>query len=162
MTDHLDDRLDGRDACISALRDRLLALPGDAPRVVWCVDPNFADWPFDETPVLQALLRWAQAPGRQMRFVAADYDALMRRHPRLTAWRRDWSHCIQAWRPTDDERVELPSWLLAGGRAVEWLDREHWRGRWVRSPAELRQLDEACDALAQRCEPAWPGTVLGL
>ncbi|WP_284620445.1 hypothetical protein [Aquabacterium humicola] len=162
MTDARDDRLEGRDACISALREQLLALPSAAPRLVWCIDPDFVDWPFEEPAVMQALTRWAQAPGRQIRFMALDYDQLMRRHPRLAAWRRDWSHCIQAWRPADSERAELPSWLLAGGQAIEWLDREHWRGRRLQAPPELRQLEEACDALAQRCEPAWPATVLGL
>ncbi|NRF69733.1 hypothetical protein HLB44_22260 [Aquincola sp. S2] len=157
-----NDRIDGRDACLAALRERLLALPGEAPRVVWCIDSDFADWPFDDTAVLQALQRWAQAPGRLLKVVGVDYDAVTRRFPRLAAWRRDWSHCVQAWQPAPDERVDLPSVLLAGTSAVELLDRERWRGRTLRDAAELRQLGEACDAITQRCEPAWPATTLGL
>ena len=105
---------------------------------------------------------WVRLPGRCMVWIGADFEAVERRHPRLAAWRRDFAHGVQAWRPAAGERVDWPSWLLAERTAVALDDRQLWRGRTVTVPSELRELREAVDALLQRCEPAWPGTVLGL
>lgn len=154
--------IEGREACIAAWRDLLVGLPDSGARVLWCIDTDFADWPFNDMAVLDALFRWAREPGRMLQMVARDYEAVARRFPRLAAWRRDWSHCIQPWRPLDDEIVELPGVLSAGRQAIELLDPEHWRARRLTEAADLRRVAEMCDAIAQRCEPAWPATVLGL
>ena len=155
--------IEGREACRQAWREALIELPARAVRSVWCIDPDFADWPFDDPAVLDALLRWAKGgAGRMMRFVAADYALLSHRHARLVAWRRDWSHCIEAWQPEDEDRVELRAVLLAGDVGLEMLDPERWRARQVAGAADIRQLVETSEAIAQRCRPAWPVTVLGL
>jgi len=155
--------IEGREACTAAWRELLLDLPARGVRSVWCIDPDFSEWPFDDAAVLDALLRWAKGgAGRVMQFVAADYAPLARRHPRLAAWRRDWSHCIQAWQPADEDRIELPGLLVAGGVALEMLDAARWRARHVNAAAEVRELVETSEAIAQRCSPGWPATVLGL
>ena len=155
--------IEGREACTAAWREALLDLPVHGPRSVWCIDPDFAAWPFDDPAVLDALLRWAKGgAGRVMQFVAADYALLAHRHARLSAWRRDWSHCIQAWQPEAEDRVELRGMLVAGAVGLEMLDAERWRARRAAGAADVRRLVETSEAIAQRCSPAWPATVLGL
>ena len=97
-----------------------------------------------------------------MQFVALDFAPLSRRHARLAAWRRDWSHCIQAWQPDDEDRIELPGLLVAGDLGLEMLDAERWRARRAAAASDVRRLVETSEAIAQRCTPAWPATVLGL
>jgi len=152
----------GRAEVIAAWRALLAALPDAAPQRLWLVDADFTDWPLDEPALLQALTLWVRMPGRRMVWIGDDFEAVQRQHPRLTAWRRDYAHAIEAWRPIDGERVDWPSWLLADRGAVIVDDRARWRGRSVTAQDRLRELRDAIDALLQRCEPAWPATVLGL
>lgn len=163
MTDSTPALVEGREAVVAAWRQVLTGLPqGDARSVVWCIDTDFADWPLDDAGVLDALVQWARPPGRLLRLVGQDFRLAARHHPRFAAWRRDWSHRFEAWQPAQNERLELPGLLLAGSQGFELLDRERWRGRWVRGAADLRALAETCEAIAQRCESAWPATTLGL
>lgn len=155
--------IEGREACTAAWRDLLVDLPARGVRSVWCIAPDFLDWPFDDAAVLDALQRWAKGgTGRVMHFVAADYASMARRHPRLAAWRRDWSHCVQAWQPDEEDRMELPGLLVAGDVGLEMLDAARWRARRATAAADVRQLVETSEAIAQRCAPGWPATVLGL
>jgi hypothetical protein len=155
--------IEGREACIAAWREALVELPERGVRTVWCIDADFAEWPFDDAAVLDALLHWAKGGARRtVHFVAADYAPIARRHPRLSAWRRDWSHCIQAWQPDDGDRIELPCLLVAGDTGLEMLDAERWRARRATGSADVRRLVETSEAIAQRCSPGWPATVLGL
>lgn len=154
--------IDGRAAARGAWRELLLALPEAAPRELLLVDADFADWPFDEPAVIEALTRWVRLAGRRMVWIGDDFEAVDQRFARLAAWRRDFAHAVEAFAPVDGERIDWPCWLLAERCAVVLVDRGRWRGRNVTALAELRAMREACDAFLQRCEPAWPGTVLGL
>jgi hypothetical protein len=157
-----DAILSGRSELLDAVRQLLLELPEQAPRRVVLLDTEFGDWPIDEPDVLEALSNWARPPGRQLLLIGLDFAALARQRPRFGSWRRAWTHRVDVWRPGDLTGPGLPAWLLAGHLAIEWLDRQHWRGRRVTEPAALRAMDEATDAILQRCEPAWPVTTLGL
>jgi hypothetical protein len=161
-TDESPQDIDGRAQAIAAWRDLIAALPDSAPLRLWLVDVDFADWPLEDPALLQAMTQWIRLPGRRMVWIGADFESLQRRCPRLAAWRRDYAHGIEAYRPAEGERVDWPSWLLAERTAVVLEDRSHWRGRRVTLAAPLREMREAADALLQRCEPAWPATVLGL
>jgi hypothetical protein len=154
--------IEGRTEVIGAWRQLLLGAADAGVRELRCIDPDFTEWPLDEPAVLDALLRWARPPGRMLRMVAQDFGALERKHPRFTAWRRDWSHRFEALQPVESSAGELPTLLLADRQAIELLDRERWRARRLLEPAERRALMEQCEAIAQRCEPAWPPTTLGL
>jgi hypothetical protein len=155
--------IEGREACIQAWRDLLVSLPERGGHSVWCVDRDFAEWPLDDAAVLEALLRWGKAGARRMaHFVAADYAPVSRRFPRLVAWRRDWAHCVQAFRPFDEDKVDLPGILVVGSAGIEMLEPLRWRARRSEAAADLRRLVETSEAIAQRCEPGWPVTVLGL
>lgn len=162
MSDGVKFLIEGRAEVVQTWRQLLVGCANAGVREIRCIDPDFVDWPLDESSVLDALVRWAKPPGRMLRFIANDYDALARRHPRFTAWRRDWAHRFEALQPIERTGEELPTLLWAGMQGAEVLDRERWRGRWLRDPVELRARAELCEAIAQRCEPAWPSTTLGL
>lgn len=162
MDEPISARIEGRSEVVAAWRDLLLSCADSAVREIRCVDPDFEHWPLDEPAVLDALVRWARPPGRLFQMLGADFAGLARRQPRFSNWRRDWAHRFEARSPGEHERMDLPSVLLVGGQGIELLDREHWRARRVTAPADLRPLVEAIDAMAQRCEAAWPSTTLGL
>lgn len=154
--------IEGRDAVVQALGSVLQGLGGNPAREMWWVDTDYLEWPLDDPATLEALTQWARPHGRQLRMVGLDFTPVARRHPRFADWRRHWSHRFEALRPIESERAELPTLLLAGQQAIEVLDRERWRARWLRTPTEWRALHEQSEAIAQRCEPAWPSTTLGL
>jgi hypothetical protein len=162
MSDAPKSLIEGRSEVIDALRQLLVASANAGVREMQCADPDFVTWPLDDPPVLTALVRWAGPPGRLLRFFAHDFGALARQHPRFTAWRRDWGHRFEALQPIERAGAELPTLLWAGMQGIQLLDRDRWRARWLRDPAELRAWSEECEAIAQRCEPAWPSTTLGL
>lgn len=174
-----DAVLTGRGSWIAALRQALCApargasagntpadgtltdgTPAERRLLLW--SPDFAEWPLDEAAVLDALAHRLRAPGQQLVFIARDVEALARRHPRLTRWRRDWSHRIEAWTPTAPIEAEPAGLLLSGLQAVQLLDAVHWRTRLVSHAPLVRAWWEQCDASLQRCAPAWPVTTLGL
>lgn len=154
----------GREAWISGLRDALLALASADPPprdlLLWSAD--FAEWPLDEAPVLDALSQWLRPNGRRLCLIGRDFEATARRHPRLVRWRRDWSHRIDTWTPTVPLDGEPAGLLLSSALLVQLLDPVHWRARRVADAGAVRLWREQCDASLQRCEPAWPATTLGL
>jgi hypothetical protein len=130
-------------------------------RMVW-VSPDFDDWPVDEPPLLDAMSAWARPRTVQMVWMAADFEVLRRRAPRLVVWRQNWSHVLQCLAPADDV-VALPSLLLAGDQlVVNLLDRAHWRGRISCLPADIQAAKEQFDALLQRSTETFPVTTLGI
>lgn len=154
--------LTGRDAVIDAWRRALLAAADAGAREITGIDAHFADWPLDEPAVLDALVRWARAPGRRLRLIGLDFAITERRHPRFTAWRRDWAHRFEALQPSEPQRAELPALWCFGAESLRVLDRERWRARRVLDAALRRQHAEEAEAIAQRCEASWPATTLGL
>ncbi len=153
----------GRGACIDALRAGLLAMADDPSgrQLLWR-DHDFELWPLDEPEVLDALGRWLRLPGRSITLLAADFDTLARQKARFATWRRPRSHLVHAFRPAQWQAADLGGLLLGSARAVQLLDRLHWRGRIVDEPATLVDFHQQCDALMQRSEAAWPATTLGL
>ncbi len=133
-----------------------------ARRIVW-VDPDFADWPLDEPALHDALAAWLRQPGRRLVLLAADYGAAPRLHPRFVAWRRSWSHAVEAWTPADDATTELPMLAIDdGGICVHVLDSQRWRGRAVVDLRATRLWRDQVDAVLQRSEAAFPIHTLGL
>lgn len=161
------DLTHGRADCSAVLRGLLCSLAvaepaGTAPGDVLLIDSGFADWPLDDPEVLQALQVWIKPPGRRLRIVGLDFDAVSRTHPRFSRWRRDWAHRIEAWRPTDGLWAPGLRGLLAGRVVVQRLDAPDWCLRRVVDKVQVQALHERRAAFLQRCEPAWPVTTLGL
>ncbi len=138
------------------------AVDGGA-RCITCIDPHFGEWPLDDGALLSRLGQFLRQPKRRLVLVAADFEALARRHARFNAWRADWAHALEAWSPPEEARAELPT-LLVDDRdtLVELIDPVHWRGRALADAQAARLARDAADALLQRSEPAFPVKPLGL
>lgn len=132
------------------------------PSKLLLIDHAFADWPLDDPAVLHALQTWLRPPGRRLRIVGLDFDAVARTHPRFARWRRDWAHRIEAWCPPDGRLAPGLRGLQAGPVAALWLDSPDWCLRQLHGPAQVQNLNERSAAFLQHCEPAWPVTTLGL
>ena len=161
------DLTHGRTACSAVLRELLcnLAAPDPSstgPGDVLLIDSDFADWPLNDPAVMQALQAWMKPPGRRLRIVGLDFDAVARAHPRFLRWRRDWAHRIEAWRPSDGLLAPDLRGLLAGPVALQWLDAPAGCLRKVTGKLQVHALRERSAAFLQRCEPAWAVTTLGL
>lgn len=154
--------IEGRTSVLAALQACLVQACEQGERELRWIAASFDDWPLDDAALLQALVRWARPPGRHLLLVGRDFDRLARCHPRFAAWRRDWSHRFEARQPGEQERLELPTFMVSGSSAFELIDLERWRARRPSAAADLHRLREEFDAISQRCEPAWPATTLGL
>jgi hypothetical protein len=131
-------------------------------RLLRLCDPDFADWPLDEAAVLDALTAFVRLPGRRVRFMAADYRRIQLSMPRLCAWRRTWGHALDTLSPVQ-EGTPLKTALLADRtHGVLIAQRDPLRGWREQAAQRLSLLADQLDAHAQRCEPAWPSTTLGL
>jgi len=157
MTQEITTRSD----YVDALRAGLQRALEEGVRELWCSDVDFADWPLNEVPLIEALTRWAR-PHHRLVLLAQHYDEVQRRHPRFVQWRRTWGHLVDARTPTELAPSDHPGVLLAGGRALELIDRVHWRARWLEQVADVQRCREQLDAISQRSEPAFAATTLGL
>lgn len=167
------DGIDGIEPVAPELRS-----PGDfEPALLWvlgqaidsrarritCVDPDFAAWPLDHAPVLDRLAAWLRLPQRRLVLVARDFSQIPRRHPRFVARRRDWSHAVDAWAPSEGVDIALPTLLFDDRRlCLQVYEPALGRGRITRDESVVRQWRDEVDALLQRCEAAFPAHHLGL
>jgi len=156
-----DGRSQGRRAFAEAVR-RVLAV---AAREGWpqlvLSDPDFTDWPLGERAVIESLQAWA-GHGRQIRFLACDFEPLRRQHPRLVQWRVLWSHLVDAHAVTGSAAAELPSALWSPGWSMERIDPV--RSVLLAGQDAVRRvaLRERLDACWQRGSPSFAATTLGL
>lgn len=147
----------------AALRWGLGMAASQGARCITCVDPDFESWPLDDAALLQELAAFLRRPGRRLVLLAASFDAVPRRLPRFTTWRRDWAHAIQALLIPEEMALETPHLLIDDRElSVQLLDADRWVGR-ARLDGRARWLlQEKVDALLQRSEPGFPVTTLGL
>lgn len=154
-------QIDGRSEFTAALRHALSRAAGTRARELCFVDTDFEAWPLEDPVVLRALSAWARLPKRQLLMIACRFDALPRRCPRFTEWRRNWAHVI-ACRATDVEPSQVPTLLLAGPQSLHLADRLQWRGHWLGDDSEVGAWREVVDVLVQRSEADFPANTLGL
>lgn len=136
----------------------------DGARQLLAVDPDFDElWPWDDEPLRQALAGWLRLPQRRLVLLAARYDAFPRRHPRFTAWRRDWAHAIDARVVPEELADRVPTlWLDDQRTSVHLRDREPCSGRASIERRTRLLWQERSDALLQRSSPGFAVTTLGL
>jgi hypothetical protein len=155
--------IDSFKAWAEALRWGLETACSEGARCITCVDPSFEHWPLNDAALLQTLTTWARLPQRRLVLLAARFDEVPRRHPRFTAWRRDWAHVVQALQSPPELAAELPSVLLDDRLlSAQLLDADHWRGRVALDRRAHLLLQERVDVVLQRSEPAFAVTTLGL
>lgn len=147
---------------IDAARNMLAQAEAGLSRDITLVDADFSPWPLDEREVIAALTRWIRLPGRRLRLLGGRFDVIERDQSRFASWRKPFAHAIECWRPTDVDAGDLPGLLLLDATCLELLDREHWRAAVVNGRRPLVLHRERVDALMQRCDAAWPVTLLGL
>lgn len=155
-------RIESQAAFVAAARQALARIDAGPTRDIVLVDPDFSPWPLDDADVLAGLTRWIRLPGRRLRLVGSRFDLIERNQSRFASWRRPFAHAMDCLRPVDLEPGDVPGLLLLGNGCLELLDREHWLARGSSARRTVVQQRERIDALMQRCEPAWPVTVLGL
>ena len=150
---------------VAALRWGFGAALARGARRLWCVDADFADWPFDDPLLLAGLGEWLKLPQRQLILLAQSYEPMQRHHPRFVAWRRSWSHTVAAWSPAAGLPTlpTLPTLLLDDGPiSVQLLDAVRWRGMAQLDAHAAQQWRIEIDAFLQRSEAAFPVNSLGL
>jgi hypothetical protein len=153
---------------LRALRKRLLiaACDGRARRIL-ALDPSFADWPLSDPEVLDALAHWGRTGGH-LELLAPDYTQAGRHHARFMQWRLKWDHLLRI--ASFDAGEAGPDWptsllVAVGGDAsgvARVLDFDHSRAVFSRAAPDRQAAVELFDAIAQRSEPAWPLSTLGL
>jgi hypothetical protein len=147
---------------LDAARTLLSQVDASGSREITLVDTDFSPWPLDDTAVIDALTRWIRLPARRLRLVGHRFDVIERDQARFAAWRKPFVHAIECLSPTDVDPGDMPSVLLLDGASLELLDRERWQARRSGEHRTLVLQRERLDALMQRCEAAWPVTMLGL
>lgn len=126
------------------------------------LDEDYEPWALDDPALLDDLTAFARLPGRTILVMGRRFEGLARRCPRFVAWRQTWGHAVDVRRPVDDE-ARCPTLLLADRVvAVELLDRVRWHGRVMQNDPRTAILADEVDAFAQRTEPTFGATTLGL
>ncbi len=148
----------------AALLAGVVDAPAHGVRELVAVDADFADWPLDDPALLRALTDWLKRPQRRLVLLAARFDGVPLRHPRFTAWRRDWAHAVPAWQAAGDMAAELPSVLLddAGLCVQRRVDSRRCEGRTQRDRRLAHAVRGEVDVFLQRSEPAFAANTLGL
>ncbi len=127
------------------------------------VDADFTEWPLNDAGWLQQLTAWLRLPQRRLVLLAADFSAIPQQHPRFMAWRRDWSHAVEARQVPPELATGLPLVLLDDRQlSVQLLDPVHWRGRAAQDARVAHLIREQVDAVLQRSEIGFPVNTLGL
>ena len=156
--------LQGREAFRQAVRDDLAcaaAHPARFSELLLC-DPDFADWPLGERPVVEHLQAWALRGQGRLTLLAGRYDELQRQAPLFVHWRRQWSHKIEARACPPAAAADLPGALCTPAWALRRFSPLH--SVCVAGPEAERRvtLRAELDDWLTRSTSAFPATVLGL
>lgn len=163
MNDQAVPLIDSRSSYFDALRWGFATASSQDARRIVCADGDFADWPLDDTALLDGLAAWLRRPQRRLVLLARSYDEVPRRFPRFVQWRRLWLHAIDCWQAPDELASDLPR-VLADDTSVSvhLIDAVHWRGRASLERRRARLWCEEIDVVLQRSERAFAANTLGL
>jgi len=130
-------------------------------------DPDFAHWPLGERACVENFERWVLAPGRaRATFVALEWSAVVRQHPRWLRWRTPWGHRVACLTLPEDQISSMagfaPLLLIQGRLALQIVDAEHGIGHWSRDASAVRALWLQGDAISQRSLDSGISATLGL
>lgn len=156
-----EGRFAGRQAFGDLVRQALQAAVDQGWSRLLLSDPDFADWPLGERPVIEALNAWA-GRGRQLQLLARDYTAVRLQHPRFVQWRVNWSHLVEAQQCAGVAGADLPSAIWTPAWAMERVDLPRCIGSSGADPARRVALRERLDRVWQQGAPGFPATTLGL
>ena len=154
-------RFSGRNAFQQLVRDALACAAREGWREIILSDASFEDWPLGELAVSGSLQAWS-ASGRRCTLLARRYDEMERRHPRFVAWRRSWSHLIEARGCSGADALELPSAIWSPAWVMQRIDPVRCTGVSGPEPERRLLLREGLNEWLQKSAPAFPATTLGL
>jgi hypothetical protein len=155
--------LDTRADLEAAVENLIVALPDTEVRTLTLVAAAPADWPLAASSAqIGALTSWARRPGRRFRLIGLHFDELALRNPRLSIWRRNWNHVIEAWQPVGIAESDIPNLLISGEQVIDWRSNDPPKGFVKHDVSASRRAALQVDALLQRSESAWPMVTLGL
>lgn len=154
-------RFEGRDDFQQLVRDALACATREGWRELILSDASFEDWPLGERAVAESLQAWS-GQGRHLVLLAKNYDTVLRRHARFVAWRRTWSHIVDARACPAADVLELPSALWSPHWVLERRDLDRSIG-YCGSDAQRRLLlHENLREWLLKSAPSFPATTLGL
>ena len=154
-------RFSGRLEFQQLVRDALARAAKEGWRELILSDADFADWPLGERAVAESLGAWA-ASGRKCTLLASRYDTLSVRHARFVAWRRAWSHIIEARGCVSADPLDVPSAIWSPGWVLQRMDPERCNGYCGAEPERRLLLRESMNEWLAKSSPAFPATTLGL
>jgi hypothetical protein len=128
--------------------------------MVW-FDMNYADWPLGERSVKASLQAWSQT-GRKLTIVAKRFDTLAATHHRFVAWRKQWSHIIEARAVSSASDEEFPSLILGDNWTMQRLQPALCKGVASYEPKRRVDLRELAHEWLLISSPSFPSTTLGL
>jgi hypothetical protein len=152
---------DGRREFQDLVRQVFAAAAGQGWREIILCDRSFEDWPLGERSVVESLQAWCKS-GRHITLLARRFDTLIATHHRFVAWRRQWSHIIEARAVPSASVEEFPSVIWTPTWVASRLAPELSRG--VASTEANRRLvlREELNEWLHKSSPSFPATTLGL
>jgi hypothetical protein len=119
-TDLLEGAFAGRQDFQQLIRDAIAQAAKEGWREMIWFDLNYEDWPLGERSVEASLQAWSET-GRKLTIVAKRFDSVISTHHRFVAWRKQWSHIIEARAVSSASDEEFPSLILAPDWAMQRL-----------------------------------------
>jgi len=151
----------GRTDFQQLIRDALAQAAQEGWREMVWFDLNYADWPLGERSVQASLQDWS-ATGRRLTIVAKRFDTLLASHHRFVAWRKQWSHIIEARAVSAASDEEFPSLILSPQWAMQRLQPALCKGVAGSEPKRRVDLRELAQEWLAISSPAFAATTLGL
>jgi hypothetical protein len=157
----LQGRFEGRNDFQQLVRDALACAAREGWRQIILCDADFEDWPLGDRAVAESLQAWS-ASGRHCTLLARNWDDAIRRHARFVAWRRTWSHIIEARACSSASRNDMPSAIWSPGWAMQRVDLDRSNGYSGSEPERRVLLRQNLNEWLQRSSPAFPAHTTGL
>jgi hypothetical protein len=154
-------RFVGREAFVQLLRDSFEVAAREGWSQLILCDAGFEDWPLNERRVVDSLQAWARS-GRTFTVVAAQYDGVVRQHPRFVNWRRTWGHIVDGRICRQIDAANFPTVLWSPHWAVQRQDQVRGSGIAGAEPERIVQIREMLQELLRASAPGFPATTLGL
>jgi hypothetical protein len=157
----LEGAFSGRSDFQQLIRDAIAQAAHEGWREMVWFDLNYADWPLGERSVEASLQAWS-ATGRKLTLVAKRFDTVISTHHRFVAWRKQWSHIIEARAVSSASDEEFPSLILSDKWAMQRLQPALCKGVAGSEPKRRVDLRELTHEWLSISSPAFPATTLGL
>lgn len=154
-------RFEGREAFQELIRHALATAAQEGWREIILCDATFEEWPLGERAVAQSLQDWSQS-GRKCILLARKWDDAIRRHARFVAWRKTWSHIIDARACAFADPLDLPSAIWSPAWVMERRDLERSVGYCGPEPDRRLALRESLNEWLARSSPSFAAVTLGL